>query len=64
MRTKVLIVGIVMLAVGIALSRGIQHVHFNSILDPEIYGGIIAAAGIASVVVGALTKRASPKAGP
>lgn len=49
------------LVAGIALSRGIQHVHFNSILDPEIYGGVIAAAGVASVVVGALTKKVRPR---
>ncbi len=59
MRTKLLIIGVIILAVGIALSRGIQHVHFNSIFDPEIYGGIIAVAGVVSVVAGALTKRAT-----
>ena len=56
MRIKVLVLGIVLLFVGLALSRGIQHVHFNSILDPEISGGIIAAAGLASVALGALSK--------
>lgn len=60
MRTRLLIVGLIILFVGIGLSRGIQHVHVNSILDPEIYGGIIAAAGGISAVLGAITKRGKP----
>ncbi len=51
--------GVIVLAVGLAVSRGIQHLHTNTIFDPEIFGGIVAVAGVAAAVLGALTKKRS-----